>query len=89
MAADGTNSKPLTRLTATGLDNFDNPLAWSRDGSQIAYTTIRALDGSDAIDPNNVGNLWVVKADGSTARAVTLVTASSNASCDGAQWRPY
>jgi Tol biopolymer transport system component len=65
MNADGTGATPLTHLTATKADCV-RP-AWSPDGQKIAYTSARALDGSDSTNPGGpfvVTNVWVINADG-------------------------
>src|SRR5579871_6002275 len=66
MNADGSGSQPLTTHMA---DSISNP-AWSPDGTKIAYTSARALDGS-----NDVGaaNIWVMNADGSGATPLTRI----------------
>jgi Tol biopolymer transport system component len=71
MNADGSGVKPLTQLTAR-LSESDQPV-WSPDGSKIAFTSSRALDGSN--NSNSAANIWVVNADGSGARALTQLTA--------------
>ena len=53
---------------------------WSPDGSRIAFVSARALDGSDATDPNDTSNIWVMNADGSGLTPVTRLTAAGAAS---------
>jgi TolB protein len=72
--ADGSNPKPLTRITAVA-GGF-NP-KWSPDGSKIAYESDRAVDGSDAFNTNRTFNIWVMNADGSGATPLTRNTALS------------
>src|SRR5689334_1552897 len=65
MNADGTGAKALTHLTHTKADGV-RPV-WSPDGKKIAYTSARALDGSDDTNPGGfivVTNVWVINADG-------------------------
>jgi Tol biopolymer transport system component len=74
MNADGAGATPLTTVTASGA-SADFPPVWSPDGSKIAFEAKRALDGSDRVSTNNTSNIWVVKADGTGAAAVTRFTA--------------
>jgi Tol biopolymer transport system component len=78
MNADGTGSKPLTKLTAK-LAGANDP-AWSPDSANIAFDSDRALDGSDAIiscSPCIVPvNIWVMKADGTGLTHLTSLTGS-------------
>ena len=73
--ANGSGNHPLTKLTTAGgmVDPFD--LSWSPDGNKIAFASFRALDGSDAVNPNLTRNIWIVNADGSGARPMTKNTA--------------
>jgi Tol biopolymer transport system component len=64
--ADGSNSTPLTKLTAT--DGGFRP-QWSPDGRRILFFSARALDGSDAA--NATTNLWVMNSDGSSPTPIT------------------
>jgi Tol biopolymer transport system component len=84
MNPDGSGLTPLTKLTA--LDAFSISPTWSPDGSKITYTSQRALDGSDALD-NQVDNVWVMNADGSSPTPVTKFT-DGGASTFGAVWSP-
>lgn len=64
--ADGSGSVPLTTLTQT-----DALLpVWSPDGTRIAYTSSRPLDGSDGPSASTF-NVWVMNADGSGAVPMT------------------
>jgi Tol biopolymer transport system component len=71
--ADGTNAVPLTRLTVVGTDS-SSP-AWSPDSSRLAFSSQRALDGSDAANTLNSQNIWAVDADGTNAVPLTKLTA--------------
>jgi Tol biopolymer transport system component len=73
MNADGSGAKPVTQLTAAAASS-DDPL-WSPDGSQIMFVGLRALDGSDNVNPNFNENIWVMNADGSNAKPLTQLTA--------------
>lgn len=70
MDADGGNATPLTELTAA---NSNQPV-WSPDGTQIAFRSRGALDGSDTL--NGASNIWVMNADGSEKTALTNLTTS-------------
>jgi Tol biopolymer transport system component len=74
--SDGSGATPLTKLTANNA-NSAFP-AWSPDGSKIAFGSARALDGSDTANP--AANVWVINADGSSATALTKLTAGGVAS---------
>jgi Tol biopolymer transport system component len=83
--ADGSGLTPLTRLTASIADSF--VAVWSPDGTKIAYTSTRALDGSNALNTNNVSNIWAMNADGSSPTPLTKLTAANAAGFDPA-WSP-
>lgn len=85
MNADGSNQTPLTELTVLDADSF-NP-QWSPDGSKIAFTSSRALDGTDAANSNETENIWVMNADGSDPTPLTELTADGAGSSDP-QWSP-
>lgn len=74
MDADGSNATPLSSLTADNADS--NTPQWSPDGTKIAYSSSRALDGSDAANTNSSLNIWVANADGSGATPLTTITAN-------------
>jgi Tol biopolymer transport system component len=84
--ADGSDSMPLTRMTAGGAD-VDNVI-WSPDGSKIAFISSRALDGSDAVNTNSTFNLWVMNAGGSGALPLTRLTATSGQGVLDLAWSP-
>ncbi len=80
--ADGTNARPLTRFTATSALLF--PYAWSPDGKRIAFSSLSALDGSDAVNLNSTFNVWLINADGSGRTPLTQLTAvKSDSFVDG------
>jgi len=86
MAADGSNARPLTRLTLVGFDTF-GPAAWASDGSAIAYASLRSRSGDDSTNQNSVGNVWLIKPDGSSATPLTSMTATGG-DCVAPVWRP-
>jgi len=83
--ADGSGVAPLTRLTASGA-NCDGP-TWSPDGSKIAFTSARALDGTDNATLGAPSNLWVINADGSGDLPLTSLTIK-NADSSFPRWSP-
>jgi len=85
MNADGSAAVPLTKLTVVDSDSFDP--VWSRDGSKIAFDSQRALDGSNAANPNSVPNIWLMNADGSSPVPLTKLTAT-NADSFSPAWKP-
>ena len=82
MNPDGSNSQPLTTLTASTCSD----LAWSPDGRRIAFVSTRALDGSDTA--NTAANLWLMNADGSGATPLTRFTTLYNLTVDTPVWSP-
>lgn len=84
--ADGTGPFAVTRLTASGI-NFELPMFWSPDGKQIALSSLRAVDGTNAANPNDGTNVWVIQADGSSAISLTKLTSNSAESFDPS-WKP-
>jgi Tol biopolymer transport system component len=74
MNADGTAPAPVTRLTAVTVGLSVWEISWSPDGKKLAFSSSRALDGSDAANTNNTENIWVVNADGSGAAPLTRLT---------------
>jgi TolB protein len=85
MNADGSAAVALTKLAVVNSESFDP--VWSRDGSKIAFDSRRALDGSNAANPNSVSNIWLMNADGSSAVPLTKLTAA-NADSVGPSWKP-
>ncbi len=81
MNADGSSPIPLTRLTAAFADVLN--ASWSPDGTKIAFDTFRALDGTDAVGPENI---WVINSDGSGAAPLTTLTGTLRAAAP--QWSP-
>ncbi len=78
MNADGSSAKAQTHLTAVGA--LSSSPVWSPDGSKIAFSSMRALDGTDNANTNTTSNIWVMNADGSSAKALTLLTAIGSSS---------
>ncbi len=68
MNSDGSNPKPLTKLTKGG--SYEPQ--WSPDGKQIVYESARALDGNDST--NEHYNIWIMNADGSSPKPLTQLT---------------
>src|SRR5262249_19509796 len=69
MNADGSGSTHLTSIT---VHLFDSPgPVWSPSGTKIAFTSTRALNGSDALNLNATANIWVMNADGSGVAPLT------------------
>jgi Tol biopolymer transport system component len=91
MNADGTGAKVLTHLTTTKADCV-RP-AWSPDGKKIAYTSGRALDGSDNTNPGGpfiVTNVWVINADGTNDIPLTDDTSLAGGTTNSSDpvWSP-
>ena len=84
--ANGTGAFAVSRLTTTGI-NFVLPLTWSPDGKKIAFTSQRAVDGTNAANPSGATNVWLLNADGSNAMPVTKLT-SGAASSGLPVWKP-
>jgi Tol biopolymer transport system component len=82
---DGTGTAALTKLTSTFASAF-NPV-WSADGSKIAFSSARALDGTDADNTNGTRNVWVINSDGTGAHHLTGLTANGT-SVDFPLWSP-
>lgn len=77
--SDGSTPAALTRLV--GVNSSDG--WWSPDGSRIAFSSNRAVNGADQTSSNT--NLWVMAVDGT---GLLDVTASSNASAAILGWAP-
>lgn len=82
MNSDGSEAQPLSALTG---GEWTGGLAWSPDGTRIAFDSERALDGSDA--GNWTSNIWVINANGTGATPLTRLTAA-DASSSNAVWSP-
>ena len=80
MAADGSNVK---RLTDTPGKQLSGKPRWSRDGKRILFSSSR---GQDSDNPMEVGELYVMNADGFNIRRLTY-TADNGESSDGG-WSP-
>ena len=82
---DGTGLSPLTRMTTHNADCISP--AWSPRGTEIAFASGRALDGTDAASAEDTKTIWVMKPDGSQVRPlIKLDNASEPAwSPDGAR----
>jgi Tol biopolymer transport system component len=76
MNSDGASPSPFTQLTTAGA-NSQFPV-WSPDGTQIAYSSTRAINGSDAVNTNSIGNLWMISASLTADQAITIYTASGS-----------
>jgi Tol biopolymer transport system component len=77
MNADGTGTTPLTRLTVNPAGGAwtSQEVTWSPDSTKIAFLSVGALDGTNALNTNGVFNLWIVKADGTSLSPLTRLTA--------------
>jgi Tol biopolymer transport system component len=82
--ADGSALTPVTRLTFAGLGALN--AAWSSDGTSLAFSSDRALDGSDALNQNHTLNVWSASANGSGAMPLTRYT-SLGASGNWPAWK--
>src|SRR6185437_6158614 len=80
---DGSSAIPLTRETKLGSSN-DVP-AWSPDGRSIAFLACVHPSSDNGLRSAQC-SLWVMKADGSGARALTERPQIKNVG--GFQWRP-
>jgi Tol biopolymer transport system component len=83
--ADGTGLAPVTTLTAASTSTEEPQ--FSPDGTRILFASNRKLDGSNAVAPTAVSNVWRVNADGS---GLTPLTLASVASADSSfpRWSP-
>jgi TolB protein len=75
---DGSGRTPLTKLTHVSGITLGLPPALSPDGSHIACQSLRALDGSDAANPNNTHNIWLMNADGTNQTPLSKLNAASS-----------
>jgi TolB protein len=74
MKPDGSGATALTRLTANGV--VANGPVYSPDSQRVAFSSTRALDGSDAVNTNSTMNVWIANTDGSGATPLTRLTAN-------------
>lgn len=75
--ADGSGLKALTTITGAnnpGLIISAEFPQWSPDGTKIIFFSNRKLDGSDAMNDNQAGNVWVMNGDGSGLKPLTSFT---------------
>jgi len=79
--ADGKDLKPLTKFINAGSWNPD----WSRDGTQIIFSSNRALDLTDAKNTNGTYNIWRMNTDGTGLKSLTTSTVASSGS---PRWSP-
>ena len=91
MNADGTGQTALTQLMATGAGSL-GPV-WSPDGSRILFTSSRTVfgNGADSANANNVQNIWVMNANGTSPIPLTAYTIPAGfitAAASGAAWSP-
>lgn len=86
MNADGSQARPLTRATAERAHAWSPH--WSPDGSRIAFLSAMALDGSDALNGDEVYNIWVMNADGSGQIPLTQLTVAAVADYPHPHWSP-
>jgi len=82
---DGTGLLPLTNATAPFAESFQP--RWSPDGTEIAFVSVRNVDGTDSINPNGTANIWRVGPDGTGLLPLTRGTAPS-ANSTNPQWSP-
>jgi len=96
MNADGSSPTPLTKFTGLQIPppllggigpGSYNPV-WSPDGSKIAFASTGALDGTNAVNTNDIENIWVMNSDGSNATAITHFTALFIQAISDMAWSP-
>jgi len=86
--ADGTGLKALTQAIASSDALLSLSAAqWSPDGSKLAFSSTRNVDGSDSANPNGVSNVWRVNADGTGLTPLTHATVAGTSSFNP-QWSP-
>jgi len=85
MNADGSAQQPLTQFTFSFGALAAAAIAWSRDGSKIAFDSVSALDGSNS--SNGANNIWTMNPDGTNRIPLTKVTnLAQQAACPS--WSP-
>jgi hypothetical protein len=70
--ADGSDRRPLTHLTVQ--DSLASFRDWSPDSTRILYVSTGLLDGSDAVFPSSLYNLWVADVASGTLDPLTEFT---------------
>ncbi len=85
MNADGSSATPLTKLTS--VNSSIRFVAWSPDGSKIAFTSSRSLDGLDSTNANMTPNIWVVNPDGSGTTVLSRLTTAGTGLSE-IEWSP-
>ncbi len=83
--ADGTGLRLVTNITAAQADSIGP--RWSPDGTKVVFYSWRKLDGTDAMSPNRVLNIWRVNAD-STAPMPLTTTVANGTGSSNPQWSP-
>jgi TolB protein len=83
MNADGSGVKSIASVTALNANSVQPQ--WSPDGTKIVFASARKLDGSDAANANNMNNIWVVNADGTSGKPLTSLTSAASVM---PQWSP-
>jgi Tol biopolymer transport system component len=80
--SDGSGATPLTTFSTKSVACFEP--VWSPDGSKIAFTSNRALDGSDALATNGMTHIWLMNADGSGPTPLAALDGTAS----GPAWSP-
>ncbi|HUS68056.1 MAG TPA: hypothetical protein VMZ28_26165 [Kofleriaceae bacterium] len=75
IALDG--SVPRATLTHGTVTASYEPV-WSPDGSRIAFTSDRAVNGADEVNNGSNTNIWVTRPDGTHTRAITALTEATS-----------
>jgi Tol biopolymer transport system component len=77
MAADlaAAGKVPVTVLNPAPGGGSSNAVNFTVSAATIAFQSVRALDGSDALDTNGIQNIWMMNPDGSGAVPLTKLTA--------------
>jgi Tol biopolymer transport system component len=71
MRADGTQLVPATRFQQFEVIAF---VDWAPDGKSIIFDSEGALNGSDAVSPDAIRNLWKASPDGGDLIPITTFT---------------
>lgn len=72
---DGSGFTALTNSTLVGTGSFDPQ--WSPGGTKIVFWSTRKLDGTDAPNMNQTGNIWRVNTDGTGLTPITRAMAAN------------